>query len=268
MALETGNGQQFDVAVIGGGPGGSSTATALARRGRRVLLLERDRFPRFHIGESQLPWINGVLEELGVHDTIAKAGFVEKWGASFSEIDGTPASYVDFTAAVETPIPQTFQVPRARWDELLLRHAEQSGVIVREGHRAVDAAFEPDGVTLRYAGPDGVEQTTRVAAIVDASGRAGFLARKLGRHEHDPMLEQIAVHAQYEGVPRAEGRPAGDIRVLTRSDVGWIWLIPISETRDERGRGGADRAPPAGGEGHRRRRASTTISAPRRPRRR
>jgi flavin-dependent dehydrogenase len=171
-----------------------------------------------------------VLEELGAHDTIAKAGFVEKWGASFREIDGTPASYVDFTAAVETPIPQTFQVPRARWDELLLRHAEESGVIVREGHRAVDAAFEPDGVTLRYAGPDGVEQTTRVAALVDASGRAGFLARKLGRYEHDPMLQLVAVHAQYEGVPRAEGRPAGDIRVLTRPDVGWIWLIPISET--------------------------------------
>jgi flavin-dependent dehydrogenase len=94
----------------------------------------------------------------------------------------------------------------------------------------VDAAFEPDGVTLRYAGPDGVERTTRVAAVVDASGRAGFLARKLGRYEQDPVLEQIAVHAQYEGVPRAEGRPAGDIRVLTRPDVGWIWLIPISET--------------------------------------
>lgn len=224
------SGQDFDVAVIGGGPGGSSTATALARRGRSVLLLERDRFPRFHIGESQLPWINGVLEELGAHDTVAKAGFVEKWGASFWEIDGTPASYVDFTAAVETPVPQTFQVPRARWDELLLRHAERSGVIVREGHRAVDAVFDPDGVTLRYAGPDGVERSARVAAVVDASGRAGFLARKHGRHEQDPMLRQISVHAQYEGVPRAAGRPAGDIRVLTRPDVGWIWLIPISET--------------------------------------
>ncbi|HEY7870195.1 MAG TPA: NAD(P)/FAD-dependent oxidoreductase, partial [Methylomirabilota bacterium] len=220
----------FDVAVIGGGPGGSSVATALARKGRQVLLLERDRFPRFHIGESQLPWINGVLEELGAKDTIAKAGFVEKWGASFWEIDGTPAAYIDFTAAVETPIPQTFQVPRARWDELLLRHAERSGVIVREGHRAVDVAFEPDGVVVRYAGPDGVEQSTRVAAVVDASGRAGFLARRLGRHEYDPTLKQVAVHAQYEGVPRDPGRSAGDIRVLTRTDVGWIWLIPISET--------------------------------------
>jgi FADH2-dependent halogenase len=86
MASDAGNDMiksEYDVVVIGGGPAGSSTATALARRGRRVLLLERDRFPRFHIGESQLPWINGVLEELGAHDTIAKAGFVEKWGASF-----------------------------------------------------------------------------------------------------------------------------------------------------------------------------------------
>ncbi len=227
MGLEA---RWFDVAVIGGGPGGSSTATALARSGRSVLLLERDRFPRFHIGESQLPWINGVLEVLGARDAVAKAGFVEKWGASFWEIDGRPAAYVDFTAAVETPAPQTFQVPRARFDELLLRHAERSGVVVREGHRAVDAAFDGGGVTLRYAGPDGLEQTARVAAVVDASGRAGFLARKIGRYETDAMLQHVAVHAQYEGIPRAEGRAAGDIRVLTRQDVGWIWLIPLSET--------------------------------------
>jgi FADH2-dependent halogenase len=230
MGLEAADARRFDVAVIGGGPGGSSTATALARRGRSVLLLERDHFPRFHIGESQLPWINEVLEVLGVHETVAKAGFVEKWGASFWEIDGTPASYVDFTAAVETPVPRTFQVPRAQFDELLLRHAERSGVIVREGHRAVDAAFDGDGVTLRYAGPDGLEQIARASAVVDASGRAGFLARRIGRYETDAMLEHVSVHAQYEGIPRAGGRAAGDIRVLTRPDVGWIWLIPLSET--------------------------------------
>jgi flavin-dependent dehydrogenase len=219
---------RFDVAVIGGGPGGSSVATALARRGRSVLLLERDRFPRFHIGESQLPWINGVLEALGAHDAVAKAGFVEKWGASFSEIDGTPAAYVDFTAAVETPVPQTYQVPRAAFDEVLLRHAESSGVIVREEHRALDAAFDPDGVTLRFAGPAGPGEA-RVQAVVDASGRAGLLARRIGGYETDVMLQHVSVHAQYEGIPRASGRAAGDIRVLTRADVGWVWLIPISE---------------------------------------
>ena len=222
------NTSRFDVAVIGGGPGGSSVATALARRGRSVLLLERDRFPRFHIGESQLPWINGVLDALGAHDAVAKAGFVEKWGASFSEIDGTPAAYVDFAAAVETPVPQTYQVPRAAFDEVLLRHAERSGVIVREEHRALDAAFDPDEVTLRFTGPAGPGEA-RVQAVVDASGRAGLLARRIGGYETDVMLQHVAVHAQYEGVPRASGRPAGDIRVLTRADVGWVWLIPISE---------------------------------------
>ena len=220
----------FDVAVIGGGPGGSSAATALARRGRTVLLLERDRFPRFHIGESQLPWSNEVFRALGVHDAIAEAGFVKKWGASFRTVDGATEQYADFQFAAETPSPQTFQVPRATFDEVLLRHSERSGAKVLEEHRALDAAFEPDGVVLRFVGPDDTEQAVRVGFVVDASGRTGFLTKKLGRHEFDPVLRNIAVHAQYEGIPRLEGRRAGDIRMFTRADMGWIWLIPISQS--------------------------------------
>ena len=220
----------FDVAVIGGGPGGSSAATALARGGHRVLLLERERFPRFHIGESQLPWSNEVFEALGVRETIAAAGFVQKWGASFWTIDGQVEQYADFTDAVETPSPQTFQVPRATFDDLLLRHSEKCGVSVREQHRALDATFDATGVALRYADPEGAEHTVRVGAVVDASGRAGFLAKKLGRHAFDPLLRNIAVHAQYENVPRRTGRRGGDIRMFTRPDMGWLWLIPLSET--------------------------------------
>src|SRR2546427_3290072 len=220
----------FDVAVIGGGPGGSSAATALARRRRTVLLLERDRFPRFHIGESQLPWSNEVFRALGVHDAIAEAGFEKKWGASFRTVDGATEQYADFQFAAETPSPQTFQVPRATFDEVLLRHSERSGAKVLEEHRALDAAFEPDGVVLRFVGPDDTEQAVRVGFVVDASGRTGFLTKKLGRHEFDPVLRNIAVHAQYEGIPRLEGRRAGDIRMFTRADMGWIWLIPISES--------------------------------------
>jgi len=220
----------FAVAVIGGGPGGSSAATALARRGRTVLLLERDRFPRFHIGESQLPWSNEVFRALDVHDAIAEAGFVKKWGASFRTVDGATEQYADFQFAAETPSPQTFQVPRATFDEVLLRHSERSGAKVLEEHRALDAAFEPDGVVLRFVGPDGTEQAVRVGFVVDASGRTGFLTKKLGHHEFDPVLRNIAVHAQYEGIPRLEGRRAGDIRMFTRADMGWIWLIPISQS--------------------------------------
>ena len=224
------SGWDFDAAVIGGGPGGSSAATALARKGRSVLLLEGDHFPRFHIGESQLPWSNEVFVALGVDRAIAEAGFVTKWGASFRTLDGASEQYADFEAAVETPVPQTFQVSRAKFYEILLRHAVRAGACVREGHRALDAVFEAKGVTLRFADGDGLEREVRVGAVVDASGRAGFLARKLGRHAMDPVLRNVAVHAQYENVPRTEGRRAGDIRMLTRADLGWIWLIPISET--------------------------------------
>ena len=223
-------GWEFDVAVVGGGPGGSSAATALARAGRRVLLLEREQFPRFHIGESQLPWSNEVFQALGVRETIAAAGFVRKWGASFWTIDGAAEQYADFASAVETPSPQTFQVPRARFDDLLLRHSEKCGVAVREQHRVLDATFDATGVALRYLDPESAEHTVRVGAVVDASGRAGFLAKKLGRHAFDPLLRNIAVHAQYEDVPRLSGRRAGDIRMFTRADMGWLWLIPLSDT--------------------------------------
>jgi len=218
----------YDVAVIGGGPGGSSVATALTRAGRRVLVLERDVFPRFHIGESQLPWTNEIFRKLGVYETVCAAGFVQKWGASFSTLDGLSERYADFAAAVETPTPQTFQVPRAVFDQLLLEHSRRSGAEVLEGHRALDVDFDPLGATLRFAGADGGERSARVGFVVDASGRTGFLAKKFGRHEADPLLRNIAVHAQFEGIPRREGRRAGDIRMLLRSDMGWLWLIPIT----------------------------------------
>jgi len=226
----TSKGWDFDVAVVGGGPGGSSAATALARHGKRVLLLERERFPRFHIGESQLPWSNEVFRVLGADQAIASAGFVKKWGASFRPPDSTTEQYADFAAAVETPTPQTFQVLRERFDEVLLRHSERCGVTVREGHRLLDAAFDAEAVTLRFADADGIERNARVGVVVDASGRAGVLAKRFGRHEYDPLLRNIAVHAQYEGIPRAEGRRAGDIRMFTRPDMGWLWLIPLSDT--------------------------------------
>jgi len=220
---------QFEVAVVGGGPGGASAATTLAQRGRSVVVLEKERFPRFHIGESQLPWSNDVFEALGVRETIASAGFVQKWGASFRTLDGRAERYADFAAAVETPMPQTFQVRRAEFDDLLLRHAAKSGADVREGHRVLEATFDTDGVTLRIERADGHAPTLRVAAVVDASGRTALITKRMGRHEKDPLLRNIAVYAHYEGIPRASGRRGGDIRMLTRRDMGWIWLIPISD---------------------------------------
>ena len=228
--MTTTNGWDYEIAVIGGGPGGSSAATALARRGHSVIVLERDIFPRFHIGESQLPWSNEVFQALGVEEKIAAAGFVKKWGASFLALDGGAEQYADFAQAVETPTPQTFQVPRAQFDHLLLEHSASCGADVKQGCHVLDAEFGEDAATVSYEDQDGKRRQVRVAMVVDASGRTGLLARKFGTHETDPLLRNVAVHAQYEGIPRRDGRRAGDIRMLTRSDMGWIWLIPISES--------------------------------------
>ncbi len=219
--------QNFDVFVVGGGPGGSSAATMLARQGLRVLLLERERFPRFHIGESQLPWINGILETLGADHLIKRAGFVEKWGASFTTIDGARSQYADFARAVEVPRPQTYQVPRAEFDRALLDHTASCGATVLQGCAATHAAFDPDGVTLTYTDQTGDAITARAGALIDASGRAGFMAKQFGERRKDPVLQNISVHRQYVGIPRAEGRRAGDIRMVTRPDKGWFWFIPI-----------------------------------------
>jgi flavin-dependent dehydrogenase len=223
--------RNFDVVVVGGGPGGSSAATMLARHGRSVLLLEREQFPRFHIGESQLPWINGILETLGADHLIQRAGFVEKWGASFTTIDGSKSQYADFARAVEVPRPQTYQVPRAEFDKALLDHSAASGATVMQGCTATQADFDAGGVTVTYNDQGGVVTTVRAKALIDASGRAGFMAKRFGERRKDPVLQNISVHRQYVGIPRAEGRRAGDIRMVTRPDKGWFWFIPIDAER-------------------------------------
>src|SRR5262245_61015106 len=139
-----------DVVIVGGGPAGSTAASALARAGRQVVLLERDAFPRFHIGESLLASVNEVLEAIGAGDLIRQAGFPRKWGAAFMTPDGRVDRFADFAISPEVPAPQTWQVPRERFDELLLRHAARCGADVRERHRVMDVDFDDEGVTVAY----------------------------------------------------------------------------------------------------------------------
>ena len=218
-----------DVVVVGGGPAGSSAAAWLARAGRRVVLFERDRFPRFHIGESLLASVNDALEAIGAETVVRARGFPAKWGATFFTADGSIERYADFSASREVRAPQTWQVPRAEFDEVLLRHAAASGADVREGHRVLDAAFDPAGVTVSWRDEAERAGLVRAAVVIDASGRFGLLARKLGLRRDEPRLANIAVFSHYSGVPRPDGRRAGDIRIVARNDLGWFWVIPISD---------------------------------------
>jgi flavin-dependent dehydrogenase len=220
-----------DVIVAGGGPAGSAASAWLSRAGHSVRVFERDRFPRFHIGESLLASVNDVLDAIGASHLVDEAGFPQKWGATFMRGDGQAERYADFGIAPGVPRPQTWQVPRATFDHLLLRHAGSCGAEIHEGCRIFDVVFDDDGVTATVQGSGGTgdSRQVRAKAIIDASGRGALLSRKFNLRIDEPRLANLAVFSHYSGVPRNAGRRGGDIRIVSRDDLGWFWLIPISE---------------------------------------
>ena len=220
----------FDFAVVGGGPAGSSSAISLRQHGHSVVLFERETFPRFHIGESLLSTANDAFAALGVAKQIESAGFPEKWGARLYTHDGQSGRYVDFTNVREVTKAQTYQVCRQEFDRILLERARKVGVDVREACNVTGCEFTPDAAILDVASRvDGATSRMQVRALVDATGRGGLLARKFDLRTEEPRLANIAIYSHYTNVPRLEGRRPDDIRLIARSDAGWFWLIPISK---------------------------------------
>jgi flavin-dependent dehydrogenase len=217
----------FDFAVAGGGPAGCSAAITLAQRGHSVVLFERDTFPRFHIGESLLATANDHFAALGVAETIAAAGFPEKWGARLFTHDGQSGRGVNFADVTEVRRPQTYQVPRAEFDRILLERAKELGVAVREGVRVTACDFAPDAAIVDIA--NGTASRVRVRAMVDATGRNGLIARKYSLRTDEPLLANIAIFSHYSNVPRLSDGCPNDIRIVARNDSGWFWMIPISD---------------------------------------
>jgi flavin-dependent dehydrogenase len=220
----------FDFAVAGGGPAGSSSAISLRQQGHSVVLFERETFPRFHIGESLLSTANDAFAALGVSKQIEAASFPEKWGARLFTHDGQSGRYVDFTCVREVTRPQTYQVCREEFDRILLERAREVGVDVREACNVITCEFAPDAAILEVASRgDAAIRRVRVRALVDATGRGGLLARKFNLRTEEPRLANIAIYSHYTNVPRLKAQRPDDIRLIARSDAGWFWLIPISK---------------------------------------
>jgi len=214
-----------DVIVIGGGPGGSTAATLLARKGFSVLLLERERFPRFQMGESPLPYNNDLFDRLGVRDQLRGGDFFPKFGAAFCTANGEVGYTFRFDRNLASEqYHQSFQVKRADFDTLMLRNAESNGVEVHEqtSVTSVDLS-DPNRAVVQTAAGDRFEGRF----VVDASGHGSVIGTKLGGRRDVASLKKIAVFAHYHGVERAEGRDAGNTVIVVLRNA-WIWLIPVS----------------------------------------
>jgi len=221
----------YDVIVIGGGPAGSAVATRLAQRRRRVLLLERERFPRFHIGESMLPCSMPLLEELGAMPKIRAAEFLPKFAAEFVTADGKLKRRYAFADGLVAGPGSAYEVDRADFDNILLENAAERGVEVRQGVQVT--RFELDrerGVDVTARAEDGAESVIHAEMLIDASGQSSLLAGRLGLREMDQELKNYAVFSHFEGATRYRGAEEGDISVVLIPE-GWWWVIPLKNDR-------------------------------------
>jgi len=230
--------EQFDVIVAGGGPAGSSAAAILAAEGLRTLVLERDHFPRFHVGESLLPAIWDQFERLGVTAEMEAEDFVIKQGISFGFPDGDDELVLCSTECQEYfPRSYSYHAERARFDEILLHNARDKGAVVREGWTVADVLFQGDRALGVLAGPDGTEPKPILAPmVVDATGQSCLLARKLGWRRPDPTLNKVSHYAHFEGgvrpevpecVPPAERFGDSTITAVECIPGGWAWYVPM-----------------------------------------
>ncbi|XZE34199.1 NAD(P)/FAD-dependent oxidoreductase [Pirellulaceae bacterium SH501] len=222
---------QYDVIVIGGGPSGSAAATLLAKRGFKVVVYERDHFPRFHVGESLIPYCYPVLDKLGLLPKMKSSHFTKKYGVQFINEHGKLSEPFRFEEYDPHERSQTWQVLRSEFDQMLVEHARESGVTVHEGARVLDVLSEGSrvvGVKVRCEGEE--EKEVRASVVIDASGQSSLLIDRFNLRVWDKELRKAAIWTYWKGATREPGLDAGGTIVIqTQEKKGWFWYIPLHD---------------------------------------
>jgi flavin-dependent dehydrogenase len=221
-----------DVVVIGGGPAGSTVSTLLAQHGHRVELFEREKFPRFHIGESLIPETYWVLQRLNMLPKMQASAFVKKYSVQFVNAKGKESAPFYFHDNKPHECSQTWQVVRSEFDQMMLENAREHGVKAYEGVHVLEVIFEGEravGVKIRDTA-DGSVREVRAKVVVDASGQAAMLQNRFKLRLWDPVLNKGAIWTYWEDAYRDTGRDEGATLVLQTADKsGWFWYIPLHD---------------------------------------
>src|SRR5271170_5927816 len=228
--MMTNGNNHYDAIVIGGGPAGSTAAAVLALKGRRVVLLEKEKFPRYHIGESLLPYGFFTLERIGMLDKMKKSHFVKKYSVQFVSPDGRSSQPFYFHTHLEHEAAQTWQVLRSELDQMLLDNSREKGAEVIEEICVREAIRDGKGAVIGVTAVTQPGETREFHApiTIDASGRDAFFVTRNGWKIRDPYLNKIAVWTYYKGAKRDAGVDEGATTVAYVPEKGWFWYIPLA----------------------------------------
>ena len=232
------NSRHYDVIVVGAGPAGSTAAALLAEKGRSVLLLEKESMPRYHVGESLMPFCWFTLDRLGVTDQMEAHRFVQKLSVQFVGQEGQQSRPFYFFEHNEHPSSYTWQVERKEFDQMLYKNASSKGAICRDSSKVVrlikdDSTGRVGGVIVDHAPQADGEEPSRAeytaSLVIDCTGRDAMVASKEGWRKRDPKLNKIAIWTYYRGAMRDEGLAAGSTTVAYIPNRGWFWYIPLKD---------------------------------------